>query len=343
MDVAWSFAVEHVIQEESQPPCRSIPFDKEPQDSVIRGVRLGVGTDGETDRAVRSGATPVFVAALHFGLPFRDATHLSLFPSFDGLGRAVFSAFPAYLAEVLHTDIDRRVLDEGQIGSHHGGPDPWSVLGSDDETEPAQLPQPGVMRHCRGQNLVVAVEVGSGVVSQVLDVGRQADSNIGDLHILDGCFDSGGRKWSVVHHAKAHLHGKHNGVAMRELDLLPPVGKMTPGVGIHVIIPQPSGPDVEGTQVPCEPFDPPCRLSGINAGRVPAGLARLSQVAILVDEFEDRDHVRRIKLVIVLGSRLPQFRHGSDAVVCLLCAGVETRVVLFVLRSILSAVPHGRT
>ena len=70
MDVAWSFAVEYVIQEESQSPCRSIPFDKEPQDSMIRGVRLGVGTDGETDRAVRSGAPPVFVAALHFALPF---------------------------------------------------------------------------------------------------------------------------------------------------------------------------------------------------------------------------------------------------------------------------------
>lgn len=135
MDVAWSFAVEYVIQEESQSPCRSIPFDKEPQDSMIRGVRLGVGTDGETNRAVRSGAPPVFVAALHFALPFRDATHLSLFPSFDGLGRAVFSAFLAYLAEVLHPDIDRWVLDEGQIGSHHSGPDPWSVLGSDDKTE----------------------------------------------------------------------------------------------------------------------------------------------------------------------------------------------------------------
>lgn len=179
------------------------------------GAGMGEGTDGHTTATIGADGIPVVEAGNGINLPLKSAIDAGAVLMGDGLAGAVLGATFALLAEFEDGVIGGvGIGGKGEIGGDDAETDTGTFLGSDEEAVAADFAKTGIAGDERSDDLVVAVDVGTGLIAKVADEGGELNGDASSFDILMGGFESAGAGGGGGNETLVHFYGEGDGMGV---------------------------------------------------------------------------------------------------------------------------------
>lgn len=214
----FELTVEEFLGTAHPPPCFSLTGREGSGKAMERRSRFRPWAGSDTDAAISARFPPYLETGLGVDGPLLHTSHDFLVAEGYGSARAALRADLAVLTEFFCTDIDRGIIDQGEVGGHGRHFESAPQLFRKHYAMAAQFTHAGIDSDGDAEGLVVAHNVGPPGVAQGPDVAGEHFGNrsepVVDLHHLGGHRKGG----TGLHEERIEAYGNGHGVLMHEPD-----------------------------------------------------------------------------------------------------------------------------